>query len=496
MMRYLQLFYLLSFVLIIFLAVVVGVYFRASSANHIIRGSVEHFAEAVSQSYANHLWQQHRVVFRELHQLEPKTYKRTPEYQRFENETKEFFFNVPLVRFALINTEMKRYMTSNDVEIYPSRPSFISSLPFMGNYGKISLEALNKGSSMLSAIVEEATLRHANGVGESFNQERTVSLVQVVIPLRDEFGHIEAYVEMYYDISKAWDYLVKFQIIVTIGIIFFFSLLYIALFIISWRAGIVIQRQHEANSLLLEEKIRAEAESEEKSKFLANVSHELRTPLNAIIGFSQIMKDETNGPIQNPQYKEYIADINQSGSHLLSLINDILDYSKAQANKLEVEKVDFDLNKILKTSLRLVLPRAEDAKVGLVENIPKEHIVMKADSKRMKQIILNLLSNAVKFTPEGGAVTLSCKLVSDAVLIEVTDTGIGIGAKDIAKAMATFGQVDSKLSRRYEGTGLGLPLTKKLVEIMGGVFEIQSELGLGTTVTLRFPSSLFTNTNV
>lgn len=493
MVRYLQLFYILSFFLIILLAVVVGVYFRASSANHIIRGSIENYAEVVSQSFVNHVWKEHRKIFLLLHEKQPQQLKNFPEYQAFEEEGKRFFSNVPLVRFSLFTPDMKRYFVSQDIEIIPEKPGFISSLPFMGQYGVMGIDLIRSGEPMDSAIIERATVHHFNANVFDVGDEIQGSYVQVLIPIRDESGHIEAIVEMYYDVTKAWGYLVKFQIVGTVGIIFFFSVLYIALFLVSWRAGRVIERQHEANSALKEAKIRAEAESEEKSKFLANVSHELRTPLNAIIGFSQIMKDETNGPIGNAQYKEYITDINQSGSHLLSLINDILDYSKAEANKLEVEQVEFDLNKILKTTLRLVLPRAEDAKVNLVDNVPKDHIVMKADSKRMKQIILNLLSNAVKFTPEGGNVTLSLKTVANGVVIEVNDTGIGIGSKDIAKAMATFGQVDSKLSRRYEGTGLGLPLTKKLVELMGGVFEIQSELGLGTTVTIHFPSTLITS---
>ncbi|MCH2038430.1 MAG: ATP-binding protein, partial [Rickettsiales bacterium] len=201
-----------------------------------------------------------------------------------------------------------------------------------------------------------------------------------------------------------------------------------------------------------------------------------------------IIKDEVMGPVGNAQYRDYASDINNSGVHLLSLINDILDYSKAEAGKLEVEYIKMDLNKVVKSSFRLVLPRAKEAKINLVQDVPKEHVVLEADPKRMKQVILNLLSNSVKFTPEAGEVKLTLRIINNKfVKIDVHDTGIGISAKNISQAMSTFGQVDSSLSRRYEGTGLGLPFSKKLVEMMGGRFDIKSEEGLGTTITLRFP---------
>ncbi len=194
------------------------------------------------------------------------------------------------------------------------------------------------------------------------------------------------------------------------------------------------------------------------------------------------------GPINNEQYKEFINDIHTSGMHLLSLINDILDFSKAEANKLEVVIEELDLTKIATLCLRTMAPRANEAKVKLVPEMPQEHIIVKLDSKRIKQVILNLLSNAVKFTPENGSITL--KIIKDTikkeVVVYIIDTGIGMAPQDLSRALASFGQVDSKLSRKREGTGLGLPLTKKLVELMKGKFDIKSEIGLGTTVLISF----------
>ena len=196
------------------------------------------------------------------------------------------------------------------------------------------------------------------------------------------------------------------------------------------------------------------------------------------------------GELNNEQYKNYIRDIHSSGVYLLSLINDILDYSKAEAGKLDMEYEDIDLTKLITSSLRLQEPRARSAEVNLVKELPEEHLVIRSDAKRLRQILLNLLSNSVKFTPAGGTVKISAwRNLQDSqhVSIEVKDTGIGIAPKDIAKALAPFGQVDSELSRRYEGTGLGLPLTKKFIELLGGTLKISSEINKGTTVTVTLP---------
>ncbi|MGN7661313.1 MAG: sensor histidine kinase [Anaplasma sp.] len=249
----------------------------------------------------------------------------------------------------------------------------------------------------------------------------------------------------------------------------------------------LLSSQYDANLELQEQKETAERESVSKSQFLANVSHELRTPLNCIIGFSEIIQSESLGPLENEQYKEYIGDIHQAGVHLLSLINDILDFSKAEANKLTVEFVKFDLGKIIDSCFTMVLPRAQDAKVELKREMPDMPIVMLADPKRMKQVVINMLSNSVKFTPEGGTVKLRAEIQGDKLILEISDTGIGIAQQDLYKVMSVFGQADSTHSRKYEGTGLGLPLSKKLVELMNGTFSIKSEPNLGTMITLVFP---------
>jgi signal transduction histidine kinase len=225
-----------------------------------------------------------------------------------------------------------------------------------------------------------------------------------------------------------------------------------------------------------------------KSEFLANMSHELRTPLNAIIGFSEVLQEHMFGDM-NEKQEEYINDIHGSGKHLLSLINDILDLSKVEAGRMELELETFDLPGAIDNALTLVKERAGRHGIELTSTVDPEVGEIKADERKFKQILLNLLSNAVKFTPEGGKVQVSSLLKNDGLAIQVSDTGIGIAAEDMAKVMTSFGQVESRVSRKYEGSGLGLPLAKHLVELHGGTLTIQSQVDVGTTVTVMLPSN-------
>jgi PAS domain S-box-containing protein len=249
----------------------------------------------------------------------------------------------------------------------------------------------------------------------------------------------------------------------------------------------VTARRHAAAERLKAAIAAAEGANRAKSEFLANVSHELRTPLNAVIGFSEIMVSALLGPLPDA-YRDYASDINSSGKHLLDLINDVLDLSKAEAGRLDLAEEMIEVEDVVEASLRFVRERAERLGVHLDTRLPPNLPRLLADERKVKQILLNLLSNAVKFTEAGGRVGVEAALAIDGGLdLTVADTGIGIRAEDIPVAMATFGQVDSSLSRRYEGTGLGLPLVKALIERHGGQLSLQSEPGVGTRVTVSFP---------
>jgi signal transduction histidine kinase len=234
-------------------------------------------------------------------------------------------------------------------------------------------------------------------------------------------------------------------------------------------------------------RMEADKANKAKSDFLAGMSHELRTPLNAILGFSEIIKDELFGPV-SAQYVDYANDVHNSGQHLLDLINDVLDLSKIQAGKVEMREETVDLSKLVLEATALVRERARKGGVVLVFDKDVAGPLVRADHRLLKQILLNLLSNAVKFTPEGG--TVSARTYSDGqgIGIAIQDTGIGMDADGVAKAMSPYGQVDSKLSRKHKGTGLGLPISQSLAALHGGELVVESAPGKGTTITLKLPA--------
>jgi len=226
-----------------------------------------------------------------------------------------------------------------------------------------------------------------------------------------------------------------------------------------------------------------------KSEFLANMSHELRTPLNAIIGFSDVMRLGVLGPVQNPVYGEYVESIWESGTHLLSIINEVLDLSKVESGHFDMVPENLPLVPLAEQVIRLLQEKAMRQRLELRLSVETDPGLVRVDPLRMKQVMLNLVGNSLKFTPAGGSVTLALGRDGDGVWVKVVDSGIGMKPDDIQRVLEPFVQVDDQATRRHAGTGLGLPLAKKFIELHGGTLNVDSTPGQGTTVTIRLSSA-------
>ena len=285
----------------------------------------------------------------------------------------------------------------------------------------------------------------------------------------------------------------------SIALVGTFGLLYGVLYIIVRRADSVIKRQYKDLHLEVGKRLKAEAKlqralddaeqsSAARNEFLANMSHELRTPLNSIIGFSETITHQVFGDVGNDKYLDYAHDIHTSGSHLLSLINEVLDVSKVEAGAMKITETDIDLAHTMRECAAMMKVEAEKIGIDLQLTMPGNLPEFRGDILRLKQIFLNLLSNAIKFTPAGGAIRLEAGVNDDGGLdIAVVDNGIGIEPEDISRILLPFEQVENHLQRSVNGTGLGLALSKSLTELHGGELLMISTPGVGTWVTLRFP---------
>jgi signal transduction histidine kinase len=233
----------------------------------------------------------------------------------------------------------------------------------------------------------------------------------------------------------------------------------------------------------------AMAANQAKSHFLANMSHELRTPLNAIIGFSEIIATEVMGPVGNARYMEYARDINGSAQHLLRIIASILDFSKIEAGKMRIQEMPVDVAEVIGFCRHLLEIRANAGDIRMSSTLAPNLPAVRGDALKLKQAVLNLLSNAVKFTPPGGSVTTNAALRDGDLFIEVTDTGVGMVAEQIPLALEPFGQLENGFAKSYDGTGLGLPLARQLIELHGGTLAIESAPGKGTKATITLPAA-------
>ncbi|MFM2130486.1 MAG: hypothetical protein RL477_2032 [Pseudomonadota bacterium] len=266
-------------------------------------------------------------------------------------------------------------------------------------------------------------------------------------------------------------------------------LIYMILLAVVWAAEQVLRQHHRNEVVLAAAMTRAEAANKAKSEFLANMSHELRTPLNAIIGFSEIMGSEIKGPLGDPTYKAYAADISKSGQHLLGIIDRVLDLVRTENGTTFIETSETNLAFVAKSVARMMAAEAEAAGLSLSVEAETDPITIFTDALKVREILVSLVSNGIKFTPGGGNVTVFVSPTDDGALLRVVDTGIGMRPEDVPLAISPFGHIESVFSKSRGGIGLGLPFTRRLTELLGGGVEIESAPGKGTTVSVTIPNS-------
>lgn len=471
----------------IFLSVIVNILlYRQFILHDVILREVSENNKHLVALYKEQVWSRTGSVAKKL--LESKGGSSV--YKDFVKHSIDFFATSDALKIQIFDVNGGELYASNDLDITVGGDETSTLFEYYSarlDYAMLGDVVIYDGLSQsyygkqIDALLPEITIA-------SSNYHRHASIIANYIPMLNHLGAVDAVVAVYTDISGQRSVITAlehkmFLLFILLFCIFFAIILYNTNY-----AQKVIDKQFQINKLLEEAKLKAEDENRSKTEFLANVSHELRTPLNTIIGFSEIILSEHSVNIEPKKYNDYIADILHSGKHLLAMINDILDFSKASADKLAVEMIDVDVHKTIKSSLRFVEQRAKAMGISLVAELPETYTIITADPKRLRQALLNLLSNSVKFTHPGGSITINIakNIEKKQIQIRVIDTGIGMDEHDIPKALSSFGQVDNSLSRKYEGTGLGLPLTKKLVELMNGKFEISSVKNIGTTVTMTF----------
>ncbi|MFQ6017877.1 MAG: sensor histidine kinase [Kiloniellaceae bacterium] len=523
-------FALASAAALVVVTVVLVTFYRQSAVDELVAAAETQNA-ALAQAFANSMWPRFSSYITSVPAADGEALRARPETREIRKFLKRLAAKLPVVKVKIFNRA--------GLTIYSSVPREIGA-DRSGRKGFIAATQTGKPASKLTF---KNTFNSFDGRIENRN------IVESYIPIKGGDGSIMGVFELYSDVTPLVDNVEHTTVKLVLGLLLTFGSLYGVLFLIVGRPDRILKKQYvdlqrsderiKAKNTALENEVaerkraeaalreseralqarlteleeahrrlewqgadlvrlagdlriardEADAASRAKSQFLALMSHELRTPLNAIIGFSEIIRNESFGPVGTIQYRDYANDIHSSGQHLLELINDILDLSKVESGADELHEENTHVPTVVDAAFTLIKDRAAQGGIRLESELQDGLPMLRADQRKLKQILVNLLSNAMKFTEAGGQVTLKtwCRLDSGFVF-QVIDTGIGIPPEKIPTVLSPFGQVDTEFSRKHEGTGLGLPLAKAFVERHGGSLDLQSEEGVGTTVTVRFPA--------
>jgi two-component system cell cycle sensor histidine kinase PleC len=484
----------ISFVIVLFGLIIHTFYYRYFLIKDLIINKIAIENQQTAQIYSKIIWNNNFSAVKLLQKHNYREFISNDVLSKFIKNSLEFFSIIQTEQVKLYNRSCTECLSSNNKHISNNLNKNFSPYNLLHFFDKYFYKEWNKeANNVQDAILKgESSLRVVNDIiiTDKNGLVSKKSVIKTYFPIYTDNNFIaDGVIEIITDVTKELDYIDNISLNYSIIFILLLVIFFIIITYIQHKVQKTVNKQIQISRNLKELKIQSEDENSAKIEFLANISHELRTPLNSIIGFSEIILNdkEHNAKLSEKSY-DYINDIHNSGKQLLSIINDILDFSKAFSNKLRIENSEIDLNKICNYIIRFMQPKADEYKIEIIAILPSPNIIIKADPKRLKQALLNILSNSIKFTPKGGKIIIEAKINSshDEVIIEISDNGVGIKEKDIPKALSVFHQLDNDLNREYEGTGLGLPLTKKLVELMGGKFELSSKENLGTKVTMIF----------
>jgi signal transduction histidine kinase len=426
---------------------------------------------AIARILANDLWHNHANALERLARLDPETIAASPEVAELREAILVHIEDASVFR----------------VKIYDGQGHTIFSTE-ASQIGENESDDEGFISALAGTVASEFTDRDEFNAFDGDIADR--DLLQSYIPVyRDGAGSAVVNVfEIDDDVTAFLNDINRTLIWQTVIALLLAAVVYGTLLGIVNRGDRLLRRQHESALALAQSVARAEAANQAKSEFLANIGHELRTPLNAIIGFAEVIESEAFGPIGNARYRGYSHDIRESGQGLLSIINNILELTRIELGKADIQLGPLDLPRLVAGLTQMLEVPLKTAKLTLVTEIEEDLPSVQTDSGKLRQVLLNVLSNAIKFTPPGGKIRLRAWADrEDRCRIAVQDTGIGMAPESIPVALAPFGQVDSSRARKYEGTGLGLPLAKRYMELLGGALEIASDLSKGTAVTLVLP---------
>ncbi|HEY4164721.1 MAG TPA: ATP-binding protein [Dongiaceae bacterium] len=427
----------------------------------------------VARVLANLLWSRHAALLQDLSDADPATLPARPEIATLRDEIAAFTHNAPVYRVKIYDRDGHT--------IFSTKPSQI---------GKDESHDEGFQSALKGIVANELARANTFSVFESTVVHR--DLLSSYVPIyRDDAGsEIIGVFEVYDDVT---DFLrdIDRDIASQIGLVILTAgIVYLALIGYVRHGDRLLHQEHTRSLALVQNVARAEAASKAKSQFLANMSHELRTPLNSVIGFADLLISESHGPLGDARYRDYAREIGSGGRNLLTVISNTMDLSKIELGAAEVSLRPIEPQNVIESVTCMLAAQIAESGVTVNIAVPSGFPPLVTDERRLRQILANLLSNAVKFTREGGQVTIGVAVTSgDTVQFEIADTGIGMAAEDIPAALAAFGQIDSALNRRYQGAGLGLTLAKGLTELLGGMLDISSKPGAGTTVRVTLPAA-------